>query len=166
MRVSNTAGTTNGGLAFGAAPLVGGYGIRTTGFAGDRSGYFWYGYTYTYATLRNDTGFFGAGNGPGSFNIQHLQGKNKVASIFVKSRAAKFGGTMRMLGALTSKVCYYRNGGCSLGSADWLYDAIGVAAPTLAGVVTQGFQTFGSVKYFNSVLAQFSTIRIEGSRFP
>jgi hypothetical protein len=32
---------------------------------------------------------------------------------------------MRMLGALTSKGCYFRAGGCSLGETDWLYDAVG-----------------------------------------
>jgi hypothetical protein len=47
---------------------------------------------------------------------------------------------MTMLGALYSRGCYYRNGGCSLTSWNWRYDAIGTSAHTSAGVVTAGYR--------------------------
>jgi len=123
-------------------------------------------YDYVYATVRNSAGDFGPGKGPGSFNIPYLAGKIKVASIRVTQGAAKFGGTMRMLGALTSKVCYYRAGGCSLGDVDWLYDAVGMTGGfTMSGVVTKGYQALGSPVYFNSGIGAYSTVMLVGSRF-
>jgi hypothetical protein len=84
----------------------------------------------------------------------------------VKQAAAKFGGTMRMLGALTSKACYYRYGGCSLGFNDWRYDAIGTTVGyTASGVVTKGYQVQSTAVFFNSGLGQFSTVVLVGSRF-
>jgi PEP-CTERM motif len=73
---------------------------------------------------------------------------------------------MRMLGALTTKVCYYRNGGCSLGENDWRYEVVGTSAPTVGGKVTKGYIATNSAIYFNSGLGQFSTVMAEGSRFP
>ena len=162
--VSGTGGI-EGGFYFPAAPLTGSSGLRATGIAGELIGLYPYAYSYTYATLRNATGFFGSWGGAGSFNIVHKQG-GTVASINVKQGAAKFGGTMRMLGALTSKHCYYRNGGCSRGTKDWLYNAIGASVYTTLGPITQGYLVYGTVMYFNTALGQTSTINVEGSRFP
>jgi len=153
---------------FAAAKAGSGPGIRTTGVEGERSVGTWYiyPYNYTYATLRNASGFFGPGSGPGSFEIPHLVKGQRVARIQLKQGAARFGGTMRMLGALTAKVCYYRAGGCSLGEVDWLYDRIGTTGHhTASGVVTQGYQALGSAVYFNSGFGWFSTVMIVGSRF-
>ncbi|MBW2495052.1 MAG: hypothetical protein JRE43_09910, partial [Deltaproteobacteria bacterium] len=122
--IADTTGAPNGGFFFSAAPPSGWMGIHTTKRAGEpplSSSYS--NYRYTYATLRNSWGFFGPALGPGSFNILHNKGANPIASINVKQGAAKFGGTMRMLGALTSKACKYSNGGCSMGTANWRYEA-------------------------------------------
>jgi hypothetical protein len=132
-----------------------------------------YVYSYTYATLRNDAGVFGPGKGPGSFDIQYKQGLNVVASINVKQGAAKFGGTMKMLGQLTTKNCYYRAGGCSLTYQNWRYDAIGAAAYTSGGMVTRGYsvalcRTWGGEWGdcpFNCG-GGCTSPRMEGSRFP
>jgi len=165
--VANGTGGAKGGFSFSAAGASTGPGLRAIGVAGELAGLYPYQYSYTYATLRNDKGVFGPGNGPGSFNVKQLLGKNKVASINVKQGAAKFGGVMRMLGALTSKGCYYRNGGCSRGEFDWLYGRVGTAAPyTQGGVITKGYQARGSAFFYNTGLGQKSTLMIEGSRFP
>jgi hypothetical protein len=163
--VAQTTGTGTRGVQLAAAPSIGGSGIRGTR-VGEFGVPYPYLYSYTYASLRNDAGLFGPGKGPGSFDIQYERGTNVVASISVKQGAAKFGGTMRMLGQLHTKVCYYRNGGCSHGYVNWLYDAIGAAAPTLSGVVTQGYQALGSAIYFHTGLGQINTVGIEGARFP
>jgi hypothetical protein len=146
------------------------------GIQGTREGefpaFYPYVYSYTYATLRNIPGFFGPGSGPGSFNIVEQKGANTVASINVKQGAAKFGGTMRMLGSVTGKSCYYRNGGCSqLSQFAWNYEEIGTSVPTglpytSGGVILQGYQVLSSQFWFNSGLGQTSTVMFEGSRFP
>jgi hypothetical protein len=153
-----TTGTGRGGFYFAAAPKHHAAGVRVgqgdvgysrwgrtksqgsarSGAIGEFGGNYPYIYSYTYATLRNDAGIFGPGQGPGSFSISFKRGFNTVAKAVVKQGAAKFGGTMRMLGQLTSKGCYYRNGGCSNYSWNWRYDAIGAAAYTSGGVVTMG----------------------------
>jgi hypothetical protein len=157
-----TTSAPNGALTFGPAP-VGAGGIRTTNQAGQLSAiYGSYTYRYTYATLRNGSGFFGPASGPGSFNVVHP----RDASIHVKQGSAKFGGTMRMLGALTSKVCYFRNGGCSLGTPNWRYDAIGASAVTSNGDVIAGYLATAKAYYYHTALMQISTVDIEGSRFP
>jgi hypothetical protein len=154
----------NGAFNFAKAPASAG-GIRVTGQVGEFAAIYPYVYSYTYATLRNDKGSFGPGSGPGNFNLLLKQGV-KVASITVKEGAAKFGGTMTMLGNLTTKVCYYRNGGCSLGANNWRYDAIGTSAPTKNGVVTVGYLATYKAYYYHTALHATSTIDVEGSRFP
>jgi hypothetical protein len=153
--------TTGGAFNFGAAGNSG-EGIRTTGQLGEFAALYPYVYSYTYATLRNNKGVFGPGNGPGSFSLDR-----KNDRIHVKQGAAKFGGTMTMLGSLTTKVCYYRNGGCSLGSQDWRYDAIGTSALTSNGVVTNGYVvTWLPYCYCPATLGNCcSTPSVEGSRF-
>ena len=161
-----TTGGQKGGFNFAAAPATGTPGIRTANQAGEFGAIYPYVYSYTYATLRNDAGFFGPGNGPGNFNLVKKVGNNPVAKITVKQGAAKFGGTMRMLGALTTKVCYYRNGGCSLGENNWRYDAIGTSAQTMSGVVTNGYLATFKAYYYHTALMQKSTVNVEGERFP
>jgi len=162
-----TTGTHRGGFSFAAALANGGAGLRTTGQIGEFNAVAPYLYSYTYATLRNTAGVFGPGNGPDAFSLDFYSGLgDTVANINVKQGGAKFGGTMTMLGALTSKACYYRNGGCSLGSNDWRYDAVGAPAFTSLGVVTKGYRVTFKAYYYHTLLMQFSTIDVEGSRFP
>ncbi|RLA28422.1 MAG: hypothetical protein DRR15_17380 [Gammaproteobacteria bacterium] len=164
---ATTTGTQRGGFSFAHAPAHGGAGIRTTGQVGEFNAVGPYIYSYTYATLRNYAGVFGPGNGPGAFNLDIYSGLGKiVANVNVKQGSAKFGGTMTMLGALTSKSCYYRHGGCSLGSSDWRYDAVGTPAHTSLGVVTKGYVVTYRAYHYHTNLMQISTIAVEGSRFP
>jgi hypothetical protein len=160
-----TTGTPGiGGFTFASAP-AGAAGIRTTEQVGEFAAIYPYVYSYTYANLRNQTGFFAPGYGPGDFSVKKYQGSNTVARMRVKQGAAKFGGTMTMLGALTTKVCYYRNGGCSLIEPDWRYDAIGTSAPTSNGVVTNGQIVIWS-EYYCWWYDPTSCLTVEGSRFP
>jgi hypothetical protein len=154
-----------GGFTFAAAP-AGAAGLRTTEQVGEFGGTYPYVYSYTYATLRNNTGWFGPGKGPGDFSVKKYQlATSTIARMRVKQGAAKFGGTMTLLGALTTKVCYYRNGGCSLSEPNWRYEAIGASAPTSNGVVTNGYivtwYQYGCWWYFPN-----SCLTVEGSRFP
>jgi hypothetical protein len=152
---------SNGAFNFAAAPASGTVGIRATDVVGSFGATYPYVYSYTYATLRNDLGVFGPGKGPGDFSLAR-----KDDGIYMKQGAAKFGGTMTMLGALTSKVCYYRNGGCSLGEGKWLYEMIGTSAQTSSGVVTAGYVVTTKQYYYHTALMQTSVIDVEGSRFP
>ena len=167
---ATTTGTQKGGFNFLAA-RENGAGIRTTGRVGDFPAIDANVYSYTYAALRNDAGFFGPGRGPGDFSVVNKAGGVTVARLKNKAGAAKFGGTMRMFGALTSKACYYRNGGCSIDKRHWRYDAIGTYAPTQNGVVTGGYVVFNEVYYYYcapTIPPYFcaTTPSIEGSRFP
>jgi hypothetical protein len=166
-----TTGTQRGGFNFASAPsgppAGKSSGFRATGLVGEFGAIYPYVYSYTYATLRNDVGFFGPGSGPGAFNLLMKQGAATVASINVKQGAAKFGGTMRMLGALTAKVCYYRQGGCSLGENNWRYEAVGTSAVlSKGGAITGGYLATYKAYYYHTGLMQVSTVQVEGSRFP
>ena len=163
---ATTTGTAKGGFNFAAAPATGSAGVRATGVIGEFSASYPYVYSYTYATLRNDLGVFGPGGGPGSFNLPYTVASNTVASINVKQGAAKFGGTMRMLGDLTAKVCYYFAGGCSRGEQNWRYDVVGASASTSMSVVTKGYITTHIAHFYHSGMKATSTITAEGSRFP
>ncbi len=163
---ATTTGKLKGSFNFPPAAAGKGPGLRATGIVGEFGALYPYVYSYTYVTMRNATGVFGPAKGPGDFLIQQKQGQAVVAMINVKQGAAKFGGTMRMLGGLTTKVCYYRNGGCSLGENNWLYDYVGTSAQTKGGKVTKGYLALTTAVYFNSGLGQFSSIMVEGSRFP
>lgn len=123
-------------------------------------------YSYTYATLRNQQGSFAANNGPGSFSIPYSPAGAQVAKVAVKAGANQFGGVMKLLGKLHTKVCYYRNGGCSLGGIDWRYDAIGAAASTSGGVVTAGYTATYSAVYYHTALMTQETVMGIGERFP
>jgi hypothetical protein len=132
-------------------------------------------YSYTYATLQNQAGSFFAGGGPGAFTVPYKQGNATVARAIVnaganpgdgKAGGSKFGGVMKMLGQLTTKVCYFRNGGCSLGEMNWRYDAIGASAYTSGGVVTGGYIAQYTGMYYQTALMQVSSVMAVGSRFP
>jgi hypothetical protein len=171
-----TTGTQMGGFSFASAPATPPAtrltkGIRATGLLGEFGNTYPYLYSYTYGTLRNDKGDFGPGKGPGSFNIAFGPGGgSRFASINVKQGTAKFGGTMQMLGAMTTKVCYWLaagGGGCSLGEHNWRYEAIGASgAHTKSGVVTMGILYTHYEKYYNTRNGSSSAITAEGSRFP
>jgi len=166
---ATTTGTQKGGFAFAAAPpgppAGKSSGFRATGLVGEFGAIYPYIYSYTYATLRNNAGDFGPGKGPGSFNLLFKQGGTN-ARIKVRQGAAKFGGTMTMLVALTTKVCYYRNGGCSLGENNWRYEAIGTSPQTAKGVITGGYIVTYKAYYYHTGLMQASTVNVEGERFP
>jgi hypothetical protein len=162
-----TTGTQKGGFNFAEAPVSGTTGIRTTGQAGEFRAIFPYMYRYTYATLRNDVGAFGPGEGPGNFNLTYKAGTQSVANINVKQGPAKFGGTMKMLGALRTKTCYYRNVACSLGEFDWRYEAVGAAAFTYEGIVTRGYlATYQGYYYLTTSPHFFYSVDVYGYRFP
>jgi hypothetical protein len=162
-----TTGTQKGGFNFAPAPENHAFGVRTTGQVGEIGVVYPLVYSYTYATLRNDAGEFGPGKGPGSFNLIYMRSAKAVASINVKQGAAKFGGTMKMLGALTAKNCYYRNATCSLGGIDWRYEAVGAPAYTYGGVVTRGYLATSSTFYsFPGTHGGGATYYLNGYRFP
>jgi hypothetical protein len=178
--------STTGGFTFAAAPVNANIGLRTgqgtryqttwgayktasarSGQRGDFQNIYPYLYKYTYATLRNDAGVFGPGQGPGNFSLPYKVGANTVAKVVVKQGKAKFGGTMRMLGAYTTKVCYFRQGGCSIGANNWRYDAVGASAYTTGGgALASGYEATYKAYYYHTVLMQKSTIEVEGERFP
>jgi len=166
----NASVTASGGFSFAAAPATGPGGFRTTGLVGEFTNTYPYIYSYTYATLRNDAGVFGPGKGPGSFVLNYPPAAGTyVAGITVKQGPAKFGGTMKMLGALTTKVCYWLQaggGGCSLGNNDWLYHLVGASASTSSGVVTMGYTYTHTEIYYNTANGQTSLLTVVASRFP
>jgi len=162
-----TTGNQLGGFNFGKAPATGSVGLRVTGLVGEFAASYPYIYSYTYATLRNGVGTFGPNYGPGSFTVAHTYGAVPVAKIQVKQGANKFGGTMEMLGALTTKACYYSANGCWLGGNDWKYNVAGASgAMTSAGVVIAGYITTYTAVYYHTGLMTPSTFIGVGSRFP
>jgi hypothetical protein len=164
------------GFTIPPAPPVGQhqYGIRTTALVGEFASNYPYIYSYTYATLRNDQGAFGPGQGPGSFNHRYTLGTPNSSyggSVMVKQGKNKFGGTMKMLGAFTTKQCYWlRAGGgrCTFSSPDWRYDAVGAAAYTSSGVVTRGYIAWWSQHpYYRCFGFPYEDcLTVTGSRFP
>jgi len=166
-----TTGTQRGGFSFPAAPTPAPAGmvkgVRVTGVVGEFGPAYPYMYSYTYATFRNDEGVFGPGQGPGTFDIPYNQGGPVVARINVTAGENKFGGTMRMLGALTGKVCFYYVGGCSLGSqVNWRYDAVGASASTAGGVVTKGYIATSVAYYYQTAQMTVISVDVVGARFP
>jgi len=84
-----------------------------------------------YADLRNDSGSFAKGGGPGSFSV------SSGARVHVTAGKNQFGGTMRLLGS------YWTNrgdeaGSTSVGATPWNLQYIGAGAQTSMGVVTAG----------------------------
>ncbi len=65
-----TTGTGRGGFSFPAASTASG-GIRGTRIGDRPDPRYPYIYSYTYATLRNASGLFGPGQGPGSFSLPY-----------------------------------------------------------------------------------------------
>jgi hypothetical protein len=180
--------STTGGFTFAAAPVNANIGLRTgqgtryqttwgayktasarSGQRGDFQNIYPYIYSYTYATLRNDVGSFGSGKGPGNATLNYVYGE-PAATIIIKQGKARFGGTMRMLGALTTKVCYFRQGGCSLANMNWRYDAVGAKAYTTGGptmALKSGYLATYLVYPRNPGYTKHqSTIEVQGARFP
>ena len=116
---------TKGSFSFRAAALKANNGLRAR-TTGEFANIYPYIYSYTYADFANDAGLFGPGQGIGTFTHKYIQG-GTVARINVTPGPSRFGGTMRLLGQMTTKFCYYRNGGCSLGERNWRYDAVGAS---------------------------------------
>jgi hypothetical protein len=158
------------GFTIPPAPATGSLGIRTTALVGEFASHYPYIYSYTYAKLRNDQGAFGPGQGPGSFNIVYgPPTSSPFASINVKAGKAKFGGTMKMLGAMTTKVGYWVGGGCGLSirEQNWRYEAIGAPAKyTSEGVITRGAIYSHYPRTNNPCQGAYSAITVVGSRFP
>jgi hypothetical protein len=171
-QIVTLSGTGPAGFQLKAAPTLPvktpgptGFGLRRT-TSGEFNNIFPYIYSYTYATLRNSTGNFFAGSGLGNFAKTYMQGGVNLAKIKVAAGSDKFGGVMRLLGQLTTKVCYFRNGGCSLGENDWRYDAVGTSAYTAGGVVTKGYVAPYTAMYYHTALMQQLTVMVRGYRFP
>jgi hypothetical protein len=170
-QIVTLSGTGPAGFKMKAAPAAPvktpgptGFGLRRT-TSGEFNNIFPYVYSYTYATLRNQAGSFFGGSGPGAFDLKYYQGKNLNARVAVKAGANQFGGVMRLLGQLTTKVCYFRNGGCSLGGNNWRYEAVGTSAYTSGGMVTAGYVALNTAMYYHTVLMQVSTNMVRGYRF-
>jgi hypothetical protein len=135
---------------------------------GEFASHYPYIYSYTYGTLRNDRGAFGPGQGPGSFNIVYPNTTSPFASINVTKGKNQFGGTMKMLGAMTTKACYWLRaggGGCRLYELNWRYEAIGAPRTTANGTITMGrIYTFYS-RYYHPRYG-YIYFTLSGSRFP
>jgi hypothetical protein len=171
----NTGIVTVDDFSFAAAPATrvpgeaGGIRQTTTGSA---SNFVPYLYSYSYANFRNAVGTFAQGSGffttgaaAGTASFTYKAGGGKVSSAIVKKGG--FGGTMRLLGRMDTKVCYFRNGGCSLGLNDWRYDAVGASGlATSAGVLTDPYTVMKSAIYYHTLLMQKSTVMAIGDRFP
>jgi len=144
------------------------YAIRTTGRVGQFNVQYPLIYSYTFATLRNNDATFGPGQRPGGFNLRYTNAAATVVSINVKQGAAKFGGTMRMLGSLTTKVLYWFQGYDvgSIGAGNWRYEAVGAPAPTAGGVVTKGYRVVGRVAYHSTLAGYAYFVSLVGARFP
>jgi hypothetical protein len=89
----------------------------------------WFQFEVEYADLRNDSGGFSNGGGPGSFSVMH------GARVHVEAGKNQFGGTMRLLGQ------YHTNRGvdtitASVGATPWNLQHIGAGAATATGKVT------------------------------
>jgi hypothetical protein len=166
----NASATVSGGFTIPPAPLSGTLGVRAENVVGQVPNTYPYIYSYTYADIRNGPGVFGPGQGPGSFTYKYVGGKagSTVASIMQAAGPAKFGGTMRMLGAMTTKVCYWLRaggGGCSLGVNNWRYDAIGASQTTFMGKIVGAIYTHYE-RYYNTAQGAYSAVTLSGARFP
>jgi hypothetical protein len=161
-------GTNPAAIAFPAAN--GAQGMRRT-TSGSFSAVFPYIYSYTYATLRNDAASFFKSGGAGDFTLKYQVAKATVARVVGKAGDNQFGGVMKLLGQITNKACYFRNGGCSLGGMDWKYQVIGASAPDIGTgtVITtnnHGYITTNTKYYYQTNLMQSSLVLISASRFP
>jgi hypothetical protein len=155
-----------GSFSFQAAAPRANNGLRAR-TTGEFTNIYPYIYSYTYADFGNDAGLFGPGKGIGAFTHKYFQG-GTVARINVTPGPNTFGGTMRLLGQMTTKVCYYRNGGCSLGQNDWFYEAVGTTASraTPNGPVTKPYVISGYAYYYQTAGSQVSTVSVIGDRLP
>ena len=172
-----TTGAKLGQFSIPVAPTGYERGIAQGGIQGSFTNIYPYVYSYTYIEFRNAAGLFGPGKGVGSFEIIYPKQTGPapgtpVATIKQTERAGgnKFGGTMQMLGALTTKACYYWLGGCSLGSNNWKYNVVGASGVMRtsypSGAITGGYITSYTAIYYHTAMKAISTITVVGSRFP
>jgi hypothetical protein len=85
-------------------------------------------YDFTYANLKNYSGNFYAGNGPGNASLIFTTGgpaKNAAGKVVVKAGVSRFGGTMRLLGSFHVRSGYFTNNGLSVGDRTWLFQHLG-----------------------------------------
>jgi len=140
-----------------------------SGLVGDFQNVYPYVYSYSYATQRNDAGDFGAGQGPGNFFHDYGTPAGD-AQITIKEGPNRFGGTMRLLGLYTTKVCYFRNKACSLGTNNWRYESVGASAVLTTGAgstaLKSGLEVTHEAFYYHTGMDQRSTVMLEGRRFP
>ncbi len=143
-----------------------GFGLRRT-TSGEFNNIPPYLYSYTYATLRNDAGSFFEGGGPGAFDQKYYEGAVAEARVVVKAGPNKFGGVMRLLGKITTRVCYYTNNtACLLGGNNWRYESVGATAYTVGGMVTKGYRATYMGMYFNTNNSLPAIVTAKGYRFP
>jgi len=161
---------------FSGSPYAG-FRVTTTGSFSNFAPYL---YSYTYATLRNGSGSFAKGGGfftagavPTTASFPYKKGGGTVAKVKVTKGTNNFGGVMRLLGKMVNKVCYFRNGGCSLGEHNWRYDAAGTSGSygtgtntSTKGVLTSPYTVMYSAIYYHTLLMQQSVVMAVGSRFP
>jgi hypothetical protein len=160
--------TAGGAFTIPAAPATPGVrrGMRRSDFSGEFYNTPPYLYSYTYGTFRNDAGSFGPGQGPGDFSIVYSR-KAPVAKAKVTAGNNQFGGVMRLLGKMTTRVCFFTKGACSIGGADWKYEVIGAAAyKSVGGAVTAPYTTTYTAIYFHTGVQQPYTLNMIGDRFP
>lgn len=123
-------------------------------------------YSYSYADLKNAAGNFFAGGGPGNFAHAATAGGVPAGTLTTTAGAAKFGGTMGLLGQQQTHFAYSNAGGLSIGSDPWLISWLGEGTVNsltgAVGVLTT--MTTGTNKH--SVLIQTNTNYITASAFP
>lgn len=171
--LTSTSGSDPRAFSFAAAPSTGTGGMRRT-VTGSFSNFAPYLYSYTYAALRNGPGYFSKGGGffstgvttTSTLSFPYKKGGGTVGKAVIKKGANTFGGVMRLLGKMTNKVCYFRNGGCSLGQHNWRYDAIGTSGAKAGGVLTAPYKVTYTANYYHTQLMQVSAVMAVGSRFP
>jgi len=98
-------------------------------------GNFRFDFEIEYADLKNDSGNFADGGGPGSFTVTHSLAD--VAKIQVKAGANQFGGTMRLLGQYSANRGVL-SASTTVGSTPWNLQYMGAGAKTMTGNVTAG----------------------------
>jgi len=153
------------------------------GLAGQRKGSFAgtypYIYSYTYANLENEGGTLGRYWGPGDFFGQYggrdtpMGGMlSPLATVKIQKGVNQFGGTMRMLGKISNRVCFFNGfaGQCAMGGIDWRYDEIGAWGKRKSGMLTKASTVVEATLYSLSRFG-WSTynpypVTLKGYRFP
>jgi hypothetical protein len=118
-----------------------------------------------YADLKNDSGAFSNGGGPGGFTV--LRSLSDIAKVRVTAGTNQFGGTMRLLGQ------YRTNRGVlsastSVAATPWYLQYIGAGTETANGKVTAGLTAKGMIfrTYHYSQMFGYSPRSVTVSVFP